>query len=136
MQIRWTESAAKLQAEQTTLVGDTLLAAAAIAYLGPYTAPYRDSQLTKWSSDLESRGVLVSPEFSLVATLGDPVKIREWTINGLPNDAFSIDNGIMVRSSVPLSDKPVNRDTFCTQLVTPSVIFLRRQDDLSSATRE
>ena len=97
MQIRWTESAAKLQAEQTTLVGDTLLAAAAIAYLGPYTAPYRDSQLTKWSSDLESRGVLVSPEFSLVATLGDPVKIREWTINGLPNDAFSIDNGIMVR---------------------------------------
>lgn len=98
VQVRWTESATKLQAEQTTLVGDTLLAAAAIAYLGAYTAPFRDSQLTKWSSDLENRGVLVSPEFSLVATLGDPVKIREWTINGLPNDAFSIDNGIMVRN--------------------------------------
>lgn len=39
----------------------------------------------------------VSPEFTLVATLGDPVKIREWTINGLPNDVFSIENGIMVR---------------------------------------
>jgi hypothetical protein len=28
--------------------------------------------------------------------LGDPVKIRDWTIDGLPNDTFSIDNGIMV----------------------------------------
>jgi dynein heavy chain, axonemal len=97
MQVRWQEAAAKLQAEQATIVGDTLLAAAAIAYLGPYTAMYRDSQLAKWSQDLETGGVLVSPEFSLVATLGDPVKIREWTISGLPNDAFSIDNGIMVR---------------------------------------
>lgn len=96
MQVRWTESAAKLQAEQTTLVGDTLLAAAAIAYLGAYTAPFRESQLNKWSSDLKGSGILVSPEFSLLTTLGDPVKIREWTIDGLPNDSFSIDNGIMV----------------------------------------
>ncbi len=32
----------------------------------------------------------------LVTVLGDPVKIRDWTIDGLPNDAFSIDNGIIV----------------------------------------
>ena len=28
--------------------------------------------------------------------LGEPVKIRDWTIDGLPNDSFSIDNGIIV----------------------------------------
>ena len=32
----------------------------------------------------------------LQAVLGDPIKIRDWTIDGLPNDTFSIDNGIMV----------------------------------------
>ena len=32
----------------------------------------------------------------LVTVLGDPVKIRDWTIDGLPNDSFSIDNGIMM----------------------------------------
>jgi dynein heavy chain, axonemal len=96
-QVRWTESAAKLQAEQTTLIGDTLLAAAAIAYLGAFTALCRDSALSSWTEDLKGRDVKVSPQFSLVATLGDAVKIREWTIHGLPNDAFSIDNGIMVR---------------------------------------
>ncbi len=36
---------------------------------------------------------------SLAAVLGEPVKIRDWTIDGLPNDSFSIDNGIMVRAS-------------------------------------
>jgi len=30
-------------------------------------------------------------------TLGDQVKIREWNIAGLPNDSFSIDNGIVIR---------------------------------------
>ena len=38
-----------------------------------------------------------SDEFSLSATLGDQVKIREWNIAGLPNDSVSIDNGIIIR---------------------------------------
>lgn len=29
--------------------------------------------------------------------LGDPVKIRQWNIQGLPSDAFSIENGIVVK---------------------------------------
>jgi len=31
--------------------------------------------------------------------LGEPVKIRSWVIAGLPNDAFSIENGIVVDNS-------------------------------------
>ncbi len=31
--------------------------------------------------------------------LGDPVRIREWTINRLPNDDFSINNAIMLFKS-------------------------------------
>lgn len=37
--------------------------------------------------------------FSLTNVLGDPVKIRAWQIAGLPVDAFSIDNGIIVGNS-------------------------------------
>ena len=32
----------------------------------------------------------------MAAVLGDPVLIREWVIQGLPNDSFSIDNAIIV----------------------------------------
>jgi len=37
--------------------------------------------------------------FSLAATLGEPVKIRDWNIAGLPVDGFSVDNGIIVSNS-------------------------------------
>lgn len=29
-------------------------------------------------------------------TLGDPVLVRQWNIDGLPTDGFSVDNGIIV----------------------------------------
>ena len=37
-----------------------------------------------------------SDKFSLREVLGDAVKIRDWNIDGLPNDSFSIDNGIII----------------------------------------
>lgn len=33
------------------------------------------------------------------AKLSDPVKVQEWLIAGLPNDAFSIENGIMIANA-------------------------------------
>jgi dynein heavy chain len=36
-----------------------------------------------------------SGKFSLERVLGDPVKIRNWGLFGLPNDAFSVENAIM-----------------------------------------
>ena len=32
----------------------------------------------------------------MAAVLGEPVQIRDWVIQGLPNDSFSIDNAIIV----------------------------------------
>lgn len=32
-----------------------------------------------------------------VQVLGDPLTIRDWTLNGLPTDPFSIDNGVIIR---------------------------------------
>lgn len=37
----------------------------------------------------------VSKNFSLITTLGDAVKIRDWQIFGLPIDSFSIENAII-----------------------------------------
>ena len=40
-----------------------------------------------------------SPKYSLSVVLGEPVTIRDWLLAGLPNDAFSIDNAIMMTTS-------------------------------------
>lgn len=45
---RWGEVAKKLAADYTNLTGDVLLSAGFIAYLGPYTAAYREGAITQW----------------------------------------------------------------------------------------
>ena len=35
-------------------------------------------------------------DFTILDSLGDPVKIRQWNIQGLPIDTFSVENGIIV----------------------------------------
>ncbi len=47
----------------------------------------------------KAKKIPCSEVFSLTNTLGDPVKIRAWQIAGLPVDAFSVDNGIIVSNS-------------------------------------
>jgi hypothetical protein len=50
-------------------------------------------------AQLKEKGIPSSSEFSLQAVLGDPVKIREWTMAHLPNDSFSTDNAIIIEQS-------------------------------------
>ncbi|KAJ9532946.1 hypothetical protein QJQ45_018033 [Haematococcus lacustris] len=50
----------------------------------------------KWVQMCKQVKIPCSDHFRLVAVLGEPVKVRDWVIDGLPNDSFSIDNGIIV----------------------------------------
>jgi len=49
--------------------------------------------LAEWYELCREKEIPVNENFSLINTLGDPVKIRDWQIAGLPVDSFSIDNG-------------------------------------------
>jgi dynein heavy chain len=76
--------------------GDIMLSSGYIAYLGAFTLKYRDEATVAWKKLCEDSGIPASESFKLVKVLGDPVKIRDWTIDGLPNDSFSIDNAIVM----------------------------------------
>ena len=52
--------------------------------------------VARWIALCKAEALPCSEKFSLTATLGDAVKIRAWNIDGLPNDSFSVDNGIMI----------------------------------------
>lgn len=72
------------------IIGDVLLAASMVAYLGPFTLDYRIICVRDWHAMCKERGIPVSPErFSLTTTLGEPVKIRDWQIAGLPVDKYA-----------------------------------------------
>lgn len=92
-----------------------LLSSGAIAYLGAFTALYRDRATRQWTDACKASKIPCSDVFRLVTVLGEPVKIRDWTIDGLPNDSFSIDNGIIIskaRRWPLLIDPQVRRSGF------------------------
>lgn len=68
------------------IVGDVLLSASVVAYLGPFILDYRQECLKEWYAMCAERNIPLSEHFSLYTTLGDPVKIRDWQIAGLPVD--------------------------------------------------
>jgi dynein heavy chain len=105
---RWTQAANNLQIVYDNLLGDVLVSAGVIGYLGAFTAVFRD-----WTKYSKSQNVACSdPEkYSLISTLGEAIKIQQWNIAGLPKDAFSIDNAVIVFNSKrwPLMIDPQNQ---------------------------
>ncbi|XP_052285538.1 dynein axonemal heavy chain 12-like isoform X2 [Dreissena polymorpha] len=96
---RWTKAAEILQNTFDNLIGDVLISAGVIAYLGPFTSAFRDRATHEWVEKCLAAKIPCSKEFSLSKCLGEPIKIQAWNIFGLPRDAFSIDNGVIVANS-------------------------------------
>uniref|UniRef100_A0ABD2X5S3 Dynein heavy chain 7, axonemal n=1 Tax=Trichogramma kaykai TaxID=54128 RepID=A0ABD2X5S3_9HYME len=96
---RWSEIARELGERYYKLTGDVLVSAGVVAYLGVFTASYRQKQVDGWIVACNQLDLECTPDFQLTQILGDPVAIRSWTIFGLPTDLFSIDNAIMVVNS-------------------------------------
>jgi len=94
--VRWAEICASLGPKYSRIVGDVLLSSAVIAYLGPFTIPFRRAAVAGWQKLCDDRKVPMSERFDLQEIIGDPVVIRSWNLQGLPTDSFSIDNGIII----------------------------------------
>ncbi|XP_071960977.1 dynein axonemal heavy chain 3-like [Antedon mediterranea] len=96
---RWQELTEQLSATYVNIVGDVLLSAGVVAYLGPFTLSFRQECLKEWYEMCQDKSIPVSSVFSLSTTLGDPVKIRDWQLAGLPVDNFSVDNALIVTNA-------------------------------------
>ncbi|XP_049887204.1 dynein axonemal heavy chain 7-like [Pectinophora gossypiella] len=96
---RWTQIAKTLRETYNTLTGDILISAGVIAYLGPFTASFRIEQVASWAEATHDCGIVCTLNFSLTQTLGEPVTIQQWNIDGLPADDFSIESGIIITSA-------------------------------------
>ena len=93
---RWIQSCADLTTAYDNIVGDALVSAGSISYLGVFTPDFRHSIVEGWHKELERLQLPHTPLCSLRSTLSDPVAIRQWTIFGLPQDSHSVENGIIM----------------------------------------
>ena len=85
-----------LKDQLDVLLGNVFLAAASIAYHGPFTGTFRDMILAKWMEHISELEIPYSEAYSLQSILGDPIQIRDWSAKGLPSDSISVSNAILV----------------------------------------
>jgi len=93
---RWKESIVSLTQEKVDLIGDCFLSCACVSYYGGFTGIYREDLIAQWLELARRVEIPASRKFSLSATIGNPVMIREWQNQGLPTDKVSVNNGILV----------------------------------------
>uniref|UniRef100_A0A452H0X9 Dynein axonemal heavy chain 5 n=1 Tax=Gopherus agassizii TaxID=38772 RepID=A0A452H0X9_9SAUR len=94
--IRWTESSKNFQNQIIRLVGNVLLATGFLSYSGPFNQEYRNLLLRLWKTEMDRSRIPYSDDLNLISMLVDNAKIGEWSLQGLPNDDLSIQNGIIV----------------------------------------
>lgn len=93
---RWTQSCADLSISYDNLIGDALVSAGSISYLGVFTPDFRHDISKLWHTRLSELGLPHTAGCGLRTTMSDPVAIRQWTICGLPQDSHSLENGIIM----------------------------------------
>eukprot|EP00899_Mesostigma_viride_P012150 jgi/Mesvir1/20936/Mv08007-RA.1 len=94
--VRWSQIIEQLARQLANVVGDVVIAAGSIAYLGPFTPLYRQRLNEHWESELKRVGMAHTPGTNMRLVLQDPVLVRTWMIAGLPSDSVSLENGIIV----------------------------------------
>ncbi|XP_038008579.1 dynein heavy chain 10, axonemal [Motacilla alba alba] len=97
---RWTEEFKELEIRKVKLLGDCLLAAAFLCYVGAFSWEFRHEMLYRmWQEDILSREIPVSHPFKLESLLTDEVEVSRWVSEGLPPDELSVQNGILTTYS-------------------------------------
>jgi len=94
--VRWKETVKLAGDKARKLIGDVFLASAAISYYGAFTGDFRKKLMIQWKKYIDSKNVPGSETCTLISALSEPVRVREWQINGLPSDSVSTGNAIMV----------------------------------------
>ncbi|CAL1689869.1 unnamed protein product [Lasius platythorax] len=97
-QKRWIIMVDDIKVSLKNAIGDILLSSGAIAYLTPFTDTYRQELLAIWYNALGD-DVPHTQGSKPVLILGNQMEIRNWHIDGLPRDALSVENAVLVMNS-------------------------------------
>jgi dynein heavy chain len=96
---RWGQNVTDLSKRMVLLPGDCIVAAGMISYAGPFNSESRQKCETQWANKLMELKIDHTENCSMKTVLGEPVKIQQWVVAALPNDALSIENGIIIDRS-------------------------------------
>lgn len=106
---RWQDDLEGLKMKRIRLLGDCLLSAAFLSYVGAFSWDFRHHMIAEsWQKDILDKKIPLSQPLKLETLLTNEVEISRWTSESLPPDELSIQNGILttLASRYPLCIDP------------------------------
>ncbi|KAL7443397.1 hypothetical protein ACHAXH_005661 [Discostella pseudostelligera] len=95
--VRWGEEIERLKSSAYTLVGDCMLAAGFVSYVGAFDKDLREELWKgKWSADLTRRGIAATEGSDPLKVLSDEGRNSKMVSEGLPSDRVSLENGAIL----------------------------------------
>ena len=111
--VRWEEGSRSFETQISTLVGDTLMAAAFLAYAGFYDQQFRKAMIDDWAQQLSQSGVSFKPHNPITEYLSNADERLTWQDHSLPVDDLCTENAIVLKrfNRYPLIIDPSGRVT-------------------------
>lgn len=92
---RWKENISVIEQQIRNLIGDILLAAGMITYLGPFTKDFRSHLLHEWTKNCEEKQINCSKDFSLRKVL---YEFDDQKLD-IPTDNYFVESTLIVKHS-------------------------------------
>jgi dynein heavy chain len=85
--------------ERTTMIGDALISAAFVSYIGPFNYIFR-ARIWKetWLPDIITKSIPITPGVDPLDVLAGAADQAVWKTEGLPADRVSLENAAVVVS--------------------------------------
>ena len=95
----WSDKVKIYSADSINILGDVLLSAAVVSYMGPFILIYREIAIQQnWLPYFDSiPEIPYTKNYSLVTVIGEPAALQKWAICGLPSDKVSIENALIIQ---------------------------------------
>lgn len=95
---RWEEGSKSFETQINTIVGDTLAAAAFLAYGGLYDQQYRKLMIEDWVHQLQLSGIPLKANNPMSEYLSSADERVQWQENSLPVDDLCTENAIILKN--------------------------------------
>lgn len=98
--IRWENKNKTLGNEKMTMIGDAIVSAAFVSYIGPFSAEFRNDLWENiWLNDIEQKGIPFTKGVDPLDVLSNATDRATWSNQGLPADRVSLENAAIVCES-------------------------------------
>jgi dynein heavy chain len=97
--VRWTNNVKQFEHEKLTTIGDALLSAAFVSYIGPFDAGFRkDLWSEQWIADMTAKAIPFTDGVDPLEVLSTASDQAVWKTQGLPADRISLENAAIICS--------------------------------------